>query len=479
MPVTLRDLTRKTGFLEESFYNYEKNNVFRCVSISAKLSCPLNAGLAWGALRLLVLKYPLLILCIDDASNVQFEPLQKIFLKDVFLINSLVDTCFKDKEADTGCLTNYSFANRHKQKKPMWKVMYYEKTGWLTFNSSHTFTDGGSVIAYLKDFVESLNHVDDSKIGDILFNLADDLPLLKTGIPRGTSPDIDIHQFKVTAKKRKISEKQILEQSFVDGMPETFESSQIYKGDYIIDEKSPLNFTKPIFLNLKNDTVKDILHACRVNNVKLQSYIILVYVHTINQLCPGIYTNKYLKTIVAASMRNRSTTYQSHGSYLGKTSRFDDGFYSYGASFFLDPGTSFSWEAVRKYHQFLHRKLSAENSIQQNPGVKTIKFEELVNIPRFSRKDELFFLCTNLGHIDMNQYENNTKFQIEDFLFAASAGAVLGTHHMTVVSTGKGGLNIGFTNGDPNIKDWVNFKKAFAENLVSFLSEKRDRKSVV
>ncbi|OBA20585.1 hypothetical protein METBIDRAFT_32562 [Metschnikowia bicuspidata var. bicuspidata NRRL YB-4993] len=59
-------------------------------------------------------------------------------------------------------LTSLSFQDNHAKRIALWKIIYYKNTGWLTFHSSHCFTDGGSVLAYLKDFVEGLNQSQES-----------------------------------------------------------------------------------------------------------------------------------------------------------------------------------------------------------------------------------------------------------------------------------------------------------------------------
>ncbi|GEQ69927.1 hypothetical protein JCM33374_g3603 [Metschnikowia sp. JCM 33374] len=489
MPVTLQDLTREPDFLEKTFRYCEKNKLFRCVSISARINRPLDADVAFGSVRSLVLKYPLLFSRLSgEEPNITYVPLEAIRFEDVFVVRNDAEVCFKAENAQTDLLTDASFHENHVQKKPLWRFVYHKKTGWITFQSAHCFTDGGSVVAYLKDFVEGLNHVAGVTAKDMVFNLQDDLSLLKYGISPGFFDRVNYQTNLATrlvahAIKSAIwlwpgvvpavLEKKRVESFFVDRTPEPFSPDSFFESEHIIDEKSSLNLTTPTFLNIDSDSLQAILRQCRAHNVRLQSYILLVYVHTVNSQCPDMYTSKNLKVAVAASFRNRFESLQSHNKYLGGGDvRFEDGFYTYAATFFLEPGTEFSWPSVQKYHNFLHQKVNSEEWIRQYYFAHhTMTAENYMDHRLGNEKDTLFISSTNLGHIDVLQYDDPSKFQIEDILFAPMTGALMGTHHVTLSSTAKGGLNIGLSNGDPNVKDWAVFKRELKKNLVLFSTQ--------
>lgn len=486
MPVSVQDLSREPEFLEKTLYYCEKKKIFQCVSISAKLNRSPNEDAVYGSLRLLVLKYPLLFSRVEeDGGKVMFVPVDEIRFEEIYLVNDEVKRCFKEDGAETRILTNVSFYNNHLQKKALWKIVYYTKTGWLTFHSAHCFTDGGSVVAYLKDFVEGLNNVAGVKQKGVLFNLEADLPRLSYGISPGFFDRINYNPglaTRLVAYGLKLAialwpgiipnvmEKKRFELFFVEKKPQPFLPDRFFESPYIIDEESGINSTTANFIYFDHEQVQRMIHACRANQVKLQSYLLLAYAHTINQLYPELYKQKYWKAGVAASFRNRFECLQSHNSYLGNKGRFDDGFYTYAATFLLEPETMFTWDTVRKYHTFLHQKIGSEEWISQYYVAQSMTAEDYLDHRFGKEKDDLFLSSTNLGHIDLLQYEDPSRFQIEDILFAPSAGALLGTHHMTVSSTVKNGLNIGFTNGDPNIGDWDEFKRALKENLLLLLN---------
>ncbi|QBM90992.1 Alcohol acetyltransferase [Metschnikowia aff. pulcherrima] len=481
MSIRLSDLTREPEFLEKTFHYCEKNKLFRCVSISAKINRPLSNNLAYGALRSLVLKYPLLFSRIaGEEPHVRYEPIREILFADVFSVNTTVDKCLKDKDAETSVLTDMTFYENYRLKKAMWKLVYYEKTGWVTFHSAHSFTDGGSVVAYLKDFVESLNHVTDAEAKSTLFSLDQDLSLLKYPISPGFLERVNYQAdfaTKLFARGLKLAiwywpsivpkvvEKKRFELFFVGRAPEPFSPDLVWQSDHVIGANSPLNFTKAVFINFDTGSLGKMLAACRAHDVKLQSFILLVYAHTINTLYPELYSAKNLKTGVAASLRNRFDSLETHSSYLGNKGRFDDGLYTYAATFLLEPGTTFSWEAVKKYHDFIHEKVTSADWIKQYYiANQSLTAESYLDHRLDTEGDTLFLSSTNLGHIDVLLYEDE-KYQIEDILFAPCVGALLGMHHVTVLSTAKGGLNLGLTIGDENV-DSPKFKKAFSENLL-------------
>ncbi|QBM87681.1 Alcohol acetyltransferase [Metschnikowia aff. pulcherrima] len=487
MSVALQDLTREPELMEKILLYCERNNIFKCISISVKINKPLEDGLVYGSLRALVLKYPLLFsFPVGAEPHVKYEPLEQILFKDVYEVNDEVTKLFKDNDAGNELLTSVSFYDAHKNKTVLWKLVYYRHTGWLTFHSSHCITDGGSVIAYLKEFVEGLNHAENVSEKEVLFSLKNDLPILTHGISPSLfekvsyEPDI-LTKVASTVLKKVISwwpgivpnvlEKQRHNLFFVDCPPVPFSAETCFESEHLISAKSPLNATRPMFINFETSTLDQILRVCRENNVKLLSYLIIVYAHTIHQLLPGIYDAKYLKVGIAVSFRNLFENLQSHGPYLGNAGRFDDGFYTYGVTYFLEPQLEFSWENVRKYHKFLHDTVVSEDwKKEYYVGCHTMEAQDYMG-GRFEKKGDCCFLTTtNLGHIDVLDHEDANLFQIDDVLFAPSAGATMGTHHITVCSTKKGGVNIGFYNGDLRVKDWKVFKQKFASNLLRFLA---------
>ncbi|GEQ67322.1 hypothetical protein JCM33374_g986 [Metschnikowia sp. JCM 33374] len=493
MPVTLQDLSREPELMEKILLYCERKNIFKCVSISVKINKPLNDDAVFASLRALVLKYPLLFsFPVGEEPNVKYEPLDHILFKDVYVVNETVTQSFKDNDANSEMLTSASFHENHINRAVLWKLVYYKKTGWLTFNSAHCFTDGGSVIAYLKEFVERLNHVGDEKAGDVLFSLENDLPRLTHGISRGLfdrtgyTPDL-VTRFAATTLKHVISwwpgivptvlEKQRHNSFFVDCPPVPFSKETCFESEFLINESSPLNSTVPMFINFTTETLNKILDACRTHKVKLSSYLTVVYTHTILQLCPGVYDDKFLKVGVAVSFRNLFDTLKSHGSYLSKIEDgdslneecFDDGFYSYGVTYFINPHTKFSWDSVQKYHRYLHTTVNSEEwKKEYYVGCKTMEAENYMG-GRFDKIGDCCFITnTNLGHVAVIDHGDVDAFQIEDILFAPSAGATMGTHHITVCSTTKSGVNIGFYKGDHRVTDWALFKRTFAKNVLEF-----------
>ncbi|OBA21967.1 hypothetical protein METBIDRAFT_143490 [Metschnikowia bicuspidata var. bicuspidata NRRL YB-4993] len=485
MAVTIQDLTRDLEFLEQALYYCEKNEMYKSVGISAKLNRPLGEEQAFASLRLLVLKYPLLFShVVEKGQQIRYEPVEEIRFKDVFTVNRDVDRCFKEEGANTRLLTEQSSLENHHNKHALWKLTYYERTGWITFNSAHCFTDGGSVVAYLKDFVEGLNNVDKPETRDVLFNLSKDLPILEHKISPGFFDRVNYLPNLATRLLfrglqlaisvwpgiiHSVLEKKRFELFFVDRPPERFLPDTFFESTYIVGKDSGLNFTTPSFINFSPEQLNIMIQACRKNQVKLQTYLLMVYIHTLNELYPDLYMGKNLKTSVAASFRNRFDCLQTHTSYLGNEGRFDDGFYTYAASFLLPPGTKFTWGAVRKYHDYLHTTLSSEDWVKQYYLAQAMPVGVYMDPVVGQEKDDLCLSATNLGHISVLQYDDGSKFQIEDILFAPSAGALLGTHHMTVSSTTKNGLNIGITDGDPNITDWATLKAKFKLNLMDLL----------
>lgn len=484
MPVTVNDLTRKPVLMEKILLYCERKNIFKCISISVKINKTLNEDLVYGSLRALVLKYPLLFsFPTGEEPNVKYEPLDEIRFKDVYLVNETITELFKDNDKACETLNSHSFYENHLRKSVLWRLIYFKNTGWLTFQSSHCITDGGSIVAYLKEFVEGLNHTKE-KAQDVLFSLEADLPLLEHGISPGLfdrveyQPDI-LTRIASTALRLVINwwpgivptvlEKQRHNLFFVDCPPVPFSKETCFESEFLIGENSPLNFALPMFISYNTQTLNKILQACRDHQVKLLTYLIVVYAHTVLQLNPGVYDEKFLKVGIAVSFRNLFEKLQSHGTYLGNEGRFDDGFYAYGVTYFLEPRLKFNWEAVQKYNKFLHDTVNSEDwKKEYYVGCQTMEAENYMG-DRFEKKGDCCFITnTNLGHIEVLDHQNDL-FQIDDILFAPSAGATMGTHHITVCSTTKSGVNIGFSKGDTRVSDWGIFKETYSKNLLEFL----------
>ncbi|KAM9934028.1 hypothetical protein OXX80_006363, partial [Metschnikowia pulcherrima] len=96
MSVALQDLTREPELMEKILLYCERNNIFKCISISVKINKPLEDGLVYGSLRALVLKYPLLFsFPVGAEPHVKYEPLEQILFKDVYEVNDEVTKSFK------------------------------------------------------------------------------------------------------------------------------------------------------------------------------------------------------------------------------------------------------------------------------------------------------------------------------------------------------------------------------------------------
>lgn len=485
--INIAALTRKPEFIENLFIYLERRNLFQCVSISVRvLPLTLTNELAYAALRKLVLKYPLLALFpLGEGLALRWQPLSEIRFSDVFEVDENVDVGFTDPGAKTELLTQMSAVRRHQQKIPLWRFVYYKKTGWLTFQGGHSFTDGASVVAYLKDYVELLNNVDAEEFEDVLYDSQKDMALLECGIPPRFFDHVQFKpdyftKFLIWALKSgawfvptmmsTIFETTAQNLCFVDRPPVPFLARSFFEAPFVISTQSPLNSAIPRFINLTNEEVGKILVDCRVHGVKLLTYVLFVYLQTVHQVCPGTYTQKFLKASVAANLRNRYPIFQSHNKYLGNIGKFEDGFYSSIVSYFIEPGTMFSWEVLRKYHDFLHNSMYGTEWFKQYYVASEVLTPESYMGPRVdTKKDDCFLFLTNLGNIDVLEHSPSSKFQIEDILFSPSIGTNLGTHHIALCSTAKSGLRIGFTDGDKNVKDWENFGLKLKENFLQLL----------
>ncbi|KAF8005263.1 hypothetical protein HF325_000720 [Metschnikowia pulcherrima] len=402
--ITDEALCRGPEFMEKLFLYLERKNIFQSVSILVHINSKrqLTTGLVFAALRKLVLKYPLLFLFpTGDEPNITWVPLDKIRFTDVYEVNTDITECFKNENVETKVLNRLSISKRLRLQKPLWKLIYFKHTRWLTFQSAHSFTDGGSVIAYLKEFVESLNDLEEKESVELFFDLKKDRRFLKRGISPSFFSRIKYRPSLLTwlsavALKAMVTVLPVivptfLETSlhnlfFVDRHPVPYSNRSFFESDYLISELSPLNDLKPFFVNIPPMDLKEIVGACRDHGVKLQTYIIIVYVHTVHELYPELYLKKFLKV-----------------------------------------------------------------------GVPTLNVTTV------------FLALTNLGHVELLDHGSTGKYQIDDILFAPSSGAVLGTHHMTICSTAKNGLNIGFSDGDRKVIDWSEFRHLFKRNLLGCL----------
>ncbi|GEQ69682.1 hypothetical protein JCM33374_g3356 [Metschnikowia sp. JCM 33374] len=372
-------------------------------------------------------------------------------------------------------------------------MVYYSKTRWLTLYTAHCFTDGGSIVAYLKEFVEALNEADcgDSPLdapGDVLFNLAKDLARLKHGI----SPVFfDRINFKPTLATRMATQSlklslrlfPTLVPTLVDTVSQRsffvdkwsrpfFRRKRFFESDHIISPDSPLINAAPLFVNIAPLDVESLVVDCRRHQVKLQTFVLFVYLHTIHQVCPDMYTDLFRRITVAVSLRNIYPQLSNHNTYLGNTGRFDDGFYTFLVNYYINPHTSCTWDAVRKYHAFLHRTIKGATWINEYYTMAHAMNADHYLDPKINvRKDDCFLMTTNLGLVDVIDHADSGLYHIEDILFSPSAGAMVGTHHLTMCSTAKSGLNVGFSDGDTNIKDWPTFCLKFKENLLALRDE--------
>ncbi|KAM9905506.1 hypothetical protein OXX79_002118 [Metschnikowia pulcherrima] len=451
--------------------------------MAAQVSRPLNDDVVFGALRRLSLKYPFLHSSLSGAGyNVQFNPLQKIDFRDVYEVNTEVTERFQDSDKSASVLTSVLAHHNHKAGKPLWKLIYYKNINWFSFHCSHTISDGSSVVVYLKEFVENLNHAANSKAGDVLFSLENDMPLIEKDLP---PPILEMANYKpgliskCKAKAFKMAsdfwpnfinkvDERRLNRSFVGCPPEPFSPDKFFQSDYIIDDKSPLNFSSPGFTNIDPKNLKVILNACRKHSVKLQTYLIMVYVHTMLKLYPELYAHKFLNTAVAISFRNVFGGFESHNTYLGDKGSFEDGFYVHLPAFCLPPGSYFSWDSCRKYHDALHKTVNSKSLVEgYYMACEGMTAENYMSNKFGLQKDTLFLGNTNLGRVNILDHSGTDKYHIEDILFVPMAGAFMGTHEMTAISTAKKGLNIGFIKVDPNVKDWNKFKEAFSHNLIA------------
>ncbi|GEQ67731.1 hypothetical protein JCM33374_g1396 [Metschnikowia sp. JCM 33374] len=500
--VSKAELTRSPEFIEKMLLYLERKNLFRTVSVSIKIggnNNTLTPARVFLPLRNLLLKYPLLFsFPIGEEPGLQWKPLLEVRLSEVFHVDDSMEVGFKDPDADTAMLTSVSKFESHCRRKPLWHMVYYSKTQWLTFYAAHCFTDGGSILAYLKEFVEALNHEEpagefpheapggpcNETPGDLLFSLETDLHLLKHGISPVFFDRIDfkpsfgtrvvIRAIKLAMQMFPVLVPGLLEKAskssfFVDGWPRPFGHRSFYESDHLITEESPSNNVTPAFINLAPGDVDSLVSDCRRHKVKLNTYVVFVYLHTIHEMYPDLYTKEFLKITIVASLRNIYTTLSSHNTYLGNDGRFDDGFYSFLANYYFDPNTPYSWDAVKKYHDFLHQTINSAKWINEYYTLgRTMTAETYLDPIVEIRKDDTFLWITNLGHVEVIDHGDSGKFHIEDILFAPSSGAILGTHHVTMCSTTKSGLNIGFSDADPNVKDWAAFGMKLKENLLSF-----------
>ena len=486
--ITDEALCRGPEFMEKLFLYLERKNIFQSVSILVHINSKrqLTTGLVFAALRKLVLKYPLLFLFpTGDEPNITWVPLDKIRFTDVYEVNTDITECFKNENVETKVLNRLSISKRLRLQKPLWKLIYFKRTKWLTFQSAHSFTDGGSVIAYLKEFVESLNDLEEDESVELLFDLKKDRHFLDRGISPSFFSRIKYRPSLLTwlsavALKAMVTVLPVivptfLETSlhnlfFVDRHPVPYSNRSFFESDYLLSELSPLNDLKPFFVNIPPMDLKEIVGACRDHGVKLQTYIIIVYVHTVHELYPELYLKKFLKVGVPVSLRNRYRCLESHCSFLGDKGHFDDGFYTFSVKYFLDPFTTFSWQNVRKYHDFLHNTINNPRWVDQFYIANYSLTAESYMDPRLDfKRDDCFLALTNLGHVELLDHGSTGKYQIDDILFAPSSGAVLGTHHMTICSTAKNGLNIGFSDGDRKVIDWSEFRHLFKRNLLGCL----------
>lgn len=471
--------------MERLLFCWEKNSLFTSISMAVRINRPLEDVLVFGALRRLLLKYPLLFSALlGEELDVAFGPLEKIYFKDVYLINEEVTQAFDKSDEFSSVLTSVFAHQNHKKGTPLWKLVYYKNIQWFSFHCSHAISDGGSVISYLKEFVENLNHVTETSVGEILFSLSEDLPFLQKGISPGIlemvnfKPDL-YTRLKANSLKfivqiwpgfvKSVVDRRRHNLFFVDRPPKPYSKQTFFESEYVADKNSPLNFTAPSFINISSKDLKSMLQVCRLHNVKLQTYIIMKYVHTMLELYPQFYAEKDLLIAVAVSFRNIFGGFPSHSTYLGNKGQYDDGFYVHVPFYYLPPKSYFSWTTVKLYHDFLHQTVTSKSFVDGYAiaceGMSAEKFmAKKVGVT----KDSLFLGNTNLGPIDLIEHNNLKLYQIENVLFVPMPGAFMGTHEMTAISTSKCGLNIGFLKADPNVEDWGVFKKELRLNLLTF-----------
>ncbi|KAM9938740.1 hypothetical protein OXX80_001757 [Metschnikowia pulcherrima] len=486
--ISIPDLTREPDFMEKLLLYFERNNIFQSVSVSVKINKNVPIEMFAPTIRKLVLKYPMLFMFpVGNEPKIRWEPLPDIIISDVFEINQDVTDDLLVDTFDTTLLNSFSIVERHRQKKPLWKLVYFERVNWITFHCAHCFTDGGSILAYLKEFVEYLNDVDVSAGKDQVFCIKEDLPLLETGIP---APFFERVKFrpnfrtKVSAAAIKAAiglfptlvtallETRLENSLFVDRLPVPFSPRCFFESESVISETSSLNNATAMFIHLSREELSVVLAACKAHHVKFQTYVILVYVQTVHEIRPELYSQKFLKVGCAVSFRNIHKQLTDHSTYLGNKGRFDDGFYTFVAKYFLDPGTTLSWESVKKYNDFLHGTINSAEWINDFYIASHAVLPDHIMDPKMDiKKDDCFLFATNLGHVEVIDHGEAGKFQIDDILFTPSRGVTIGTHHVTMSSTSKVGLHVGFSDGDINITDWNLFRSKFKYNMCRFSGE--------